>query len=83
MAMTAVGGAFDRPGEVTGWRCCGDRTVRGSLLQLGDHPEVGVCFRCVPVLARRQREIERRTRAAPLGWPLRRRVLLRLGWSRG
>jgi hypothetical protein len=64
---------------VTGYWCCGDRTVRGSLLRLGEHPEVGVCFRCVPMLARRKREIERRTRAAPVGWRFRRRVLFRLG----
>lgn len=54
----------------------------GSLLRLGEHPEVGVCFRCVKVLARRKRQIERQTRAAPTGWPLRRRVQWRLGFGR-
>jgi hypothetical protein len=49
---------------------------------LGAHPEVGVCFRCVRVLARRRREIERRTRAAPVGWPFWRRVLFRFGYNR-
>jgi len=82
MARTAVGGGFEEPAEVPGCWCCGDRMVRGSLLRLGEHPEVGVCFRCVPVLACRKREIERQTRAAPAGWPFRRRVLFRLGWSR-
>jgi hypothetical protein len=62
--------------------CCGDRTVRASLLRLGEHPEVGVCFRCVRVLARRKREIERRTRAAPADRPVWRRLMFRLGFSR-
>jgi hypothetical protein len=82
VAMTAIGGDFGRPSEVAGCWCCGDRTVRASLLCLGEHPEVGICFRCVRVLARRKREIERRTRAAPIGWPFWRRVLFRLGWNR-
>ena len=82
MAIAAVG--FDQvepPGDPGCW-CCGDRTVAASLLRLGDHPEVGVCFRCVKVLARRKRELERQTRAAPEGWPLWRRVQFRAGFGR-
>jgi hypothetical protein len=82
MAMTVVGGDSLVPPGPSGCWCCGDRTVRASLLRLGEHPEVGVCFRCVRVLARRKREVERRTRAAPAGWPFRRRVAYRLGWNR-
>ncbi|HET8617563.1 MAG TPA: hypothetical protein VFM27_01290 [Acidimicrobiales bacterium] len=82
MATTAVGGDFGGPDAVPGCWCCGDRTVRASLLRLGERPEVGVCFRCVGVLAGRKREIERRTRAAPAGWPIRRRALYRLGYNR-
>jgi hypothetical protein len=82
MAITAVGGDFDGPAGLSGCWCCGDRTVTASLVRLGDHPEVGVCFRCIPVLVRRKREIERRTRAAPVGWPFWRRVLFRLGYNR-
>ena len=81
MAMTAVGRDFGQP-AATGCWCCGDRTVTASLLRLGEHPEVGVCFRCVRVLARRKREMERRTRVASVGWPFWRRVLFRLGLNR-
>jgi hypothetical protein len=56
--------------------------VQASLLRLGDHPEVGVCFRCINSLARRKREIERHTRAAPATWPLWRRVQYRAGFGR-
>ena len=52
------------PPEPGCW-CCGDRTVRASLLQLDGHREVGVCFRCVDRLAKRKRAIERMTRHAP------------------
>lgn len=82
MAMTALGGDYQEPPAASGCWCCGDRTVRGSLLHLGDHPEVGVCFRCVKVLAKRRRQIERQTRAAPSGWPFWRRVSFRAGFSR-
>lgn len=74
MAMTAIGGDSVEPPAPAGCWCCGDPTVSGSVVRLGAHPEVGVCFRCVKVLARRKREIERRTRAAPTGWPLWRRA---------
>jgi hypothetical protein len=77
-AVTAVGGDVAGP---TGCWCCGDRTVRASLLRLSEHPEVGVCFRCVKVLAARKREIERRTRSAPAGWPRWRRMRFRLGFN--
>ena len=50
MVATAVGEDQLEP-PATGCWCCGDRTVRASLLRLGEHPEVGVCFRCVRVLA--------------------------------
>jgi hypothetical protein len=66
----------DRPGGDSGCWCCGDRTVPASLLRLSDHPEVGICPRCVRILARRRRELDRRTRAA-----LWRRVLFRLGFN--
>jgi hypothetical protein len=78
MTTTAVGAEFaDEPGC---W-CCGDRTVRVSLLRLDRHQEVGVCFRCVRQLARRKRAIERLTRHAPPG-PWWRRAQYRLGFNR-
>lgn len=77
---TAVGGDFaERP--PTGCWCCGDRTVSGSLLRLDEHPEVGVCFRCVRVLQKRKRKIQWMTRKAPPG-PWFRRVQYRLGFGR-
>ena len=80
---TAVGGDFREPERpVTGCWCCGDETVSGSLLRLVDHPEVGVCFRCVGRMSKRKREIERMTRRAPIGRPWWRRVLYRLGYNR-
>ena len=78
--QTQVGAEYVGPDA--GCWCCGDRTVRASLLQLGAHPEVGVCFRCVNHLRKRKREIERRTRSAPSYLPWRRRVLYRLGYDR-
>jgi len=81
MPMTAVGSDEMRPPDQPGCWCCGDRAVRASLLYLSDHPEVGVCFRCVKVLANRKRAIERATRRAPAE-PLRRRVLYRAGFGR-
>jgi len=80
--MTAVGREFPPPSGVSGCWCCGDRTVQASLLRLSEHPEVGVCFRCVKFLERREREIERQTRAAPIGWSFWKRVLFRLGFDR-
>jgi hypothetical protein len=78
----AVGTDSLEPEDPSGCWCCGDRTVQGSLLRLGDHPEVGVCFRCVKVLVQRRREIERRTRRAVLmDRPLWRRVQYRLGFG--
>lgn len=78
MTTTAVGAEFaDEPGC---W-CCGDRTVRASLLRLDRHHEVGVCFRCVRELGRRKRAIERMTRHAPPG-PWWRRAQFRLGFNR-
>lgn len=82
MAMTAVGADHLEPPGTPGCWCCGDRTVRASLLRLGEHPEVGVCFRCVKVLAQRKRDIERQARAAPAGWPLWRRAQFRAGFGR-
>lgn len=82
MAMTAIGFDELEPPSTPGCWCCGDETVQSSLLRLGDHPEVGVCFRCVRDLARRKRTIERRTRAATARWPLWRRVQFRVGFGR-
>jgi hypothetical protein len=82
MAVTAVGSDSVGPEGVPGCWCCGDRTVQTSLLRLGEHPEVGVCFSCVRVLARRKRAVERQTTAAPAGWPLWRRVQYRAGFGR-
>lgn len=82
MAVTAVGSDSGGPRGVPGFWCCGDRTVQASLLRLGEHREVGVCFRCVRVLARRKRAIERQTKAAPAEWPLWRRVQYRAGFGR-
>jgi hypothetical protein len=80
MARTAVNGDLSERPETGCW-CCGDPTVRASLLRLSAHPEVGVCFRCVKYLAKRRRAIERMTRAAPFG-PWRRRTQYRLGFGR-
>jgi hypothetical protein len=80
MSTTAVGDDyFDR--RATGCWCCGDRTVVASLLQLDEHREVGVCFRCVDVLAKRKRAIEHMTRKAPPG-PWWRRLQFRAGFNR-
>jgi len=81
MAMTAVDAGSDEPPATPGCWCCGDRTC-AEAVRLGEHPEVGVCFRCVRVLARRKRDIQRRTRAAPSAWPLWRRVQYRAGFGR-
>jgi hypothetical protein len=76
----AVGTDSLEPEGTPGCWCCGDRTVGGSLLRLGDHPEVGVCFRCVKVLAKRKRDIERQTRRAVVAdRPFWRRAQYRLG----
>lgn len=81
MIATAVGSdSLESPG-VPGCWCCGDRTVQASILLLGEHPEVGVCFRCIKVLARRKRALQRRTRSAPVGWPWWRRVRYRVGFG--
>jgi hypothetical protein len=78
----AVGTDSLEPHGPTGCWCCGDRTVRGSLLRLGDHPEVGVCFRCVKVLAKRKRELERQIRRALLAdRPFLRRMQYRTGFG--
>ena len=81
MAMATGIDSLQPPGSSSGCWCCGDRTVKASLLRLGEHPEVGVCFRCVRVLAKRKRAIERQTRSAPVGWPFWRRLLYRAGFS--
>jgi hypothetical protein len=82
MAMTAVGSDWLEPPGTTGCWCCGDNTVQASIVRLGDHPEVGVCFRCVDVLARRKRAIQRQSKAGPIDWPFRRRLLYRVGFGR-
>jgi hypothetical protein len=79
MAQTAIGALYEEPPSGGCW-CCGDLTVRGSLLRLQAHPEVGVCFRCVKDLGRRKRMIERATRAAPAG-PWWRRFQYRAGFG--
>lgn len=48
----------------------------------GRHYAVIYTRTCVRVLARRKPEIERRTRATPVGWRFWRRVLFRLGYNR-
>ena len=79
MTRTAVGGDdMERP--PAGCWCCGDHTVQASLLQLREHPEVGVCFQCVDSLAKRKRSIERMTRHAPPG-PWWRRAQYRAGFG--
>ena len=80
MDRTAVGGDFVEPPQSGCW-CCGDRLVIASLLRLDGHPEVGVCFRCVDRLAKRNRAIERMKRASPPG-PWWRRVQYRAGFGR-
>lgn len=81
MTAAAVGSDHLEPPTPGCW-CCGDRAVSRSLLRLGDHPEVGVCFRCVRVLAKRKRAIERSTRRAPSHWSLWRRAQFRAGFNR-
>ena len=66
MTQTAIGGMFEERPDPGCW-CCGDSTVRASLLRLRVHPEVAVCFRCVEDLAKRRRAMERASRAAPPG----------------
>lgn len=82
MAMTAIGFDELEPPNTPGCWCCGDPAVQASLLRLGEHPEVGVCCRCVRDLNRRKRTIERQTRTAPAGWPFWRRVQYRAGLGR-
>jgi hypothetical protein len=81
MAITAED-LRDRPDGVPGCWCCGDGTAPANLLRLSNHPEVGICTQCVRILARRRRELERRSGATPIGWPFWRRVLFRLGFNR-
>jgi hypothetical protein len=81
MAMTAVGSESLEPPTPPGCWCCGDDTVQASLVRLGDHPEVGVCFRCVRVLRKRMRAIERQTWRAPRQWSFWRRVQYRAGFG--
>jgi hypothetical protein len=73
--------ALDERDPIAGCWCCGTRPVAG-LLHLSEHPEVGVCFRCVTYLHKRKRELKRQAHAAPIGWPWWRRVLFRAGFSR-
>jgi hypothetical protein len=80
VAITAVGSDLVEPPDPGCW-CCGDRTVRASLLQLNAHREVGVCFRCVDQLNQRKRAIQRMTRRAPPG-PLWQRLRFRAGFNR-
>ena len=81
MTNVALAAEYEPPDPPDGCWCCGDLTVRGSLLRLGNHPEVGVCFKCVGWLAKREHAIERSTRRAPAG-PWWRRTLFRSGFSR-
>jgi hypothetical protein len=80
MTKTAIGGDDDERLPQPGCWCCGDRTVEGSLLRLEQHSEVGVCFECVKSLVKRQRSIQRMTRAAPPG-PWWRRLQYRAGFG--
>ena len=82
MATTAVGSDVVEPPGTPGCWCCGDRTVQASLVRLCEHPEVGVCSRCVKWLARRKHDIRRRNRPTLAGWPLWRRVRYRAGFGR-
>jgi hypothetical protein len=77
---TALGAAYIEPSQPGCW-CCGDPTVAASLLRLNEHPEVGVCFRCIRTLSQRKRAIQRMTRRAPPG-PWWRRAQYRAGFSR-
>ena len=80
MTRTALDGDYDEQPPQSGCWCCADRTVFGSLLRLEEHPEVGVCFRCVDALVKRKRKIQRMTRAAPPG-PWWRRLQYRAGFG--
>src|SRR5260370_38668248 len=50
---TAVG----ETGEGRCW-CCGRATPQEALVDLGDHPEVGICIECVHFLGRRARDYQ-------------------------
>ncbi len=43
--------------------CCGSIEDPGRLVQLGNHPEVGVCIRCAHSLSKWAREIDDQGRA--------------------
>jgi len=82
MVITALDTDGSPPAGPPGCWCCGDRTVQASLLRLEAHAEVGICFKCVRVLARRKRQIERRTRGLPPDRSLWQRVRYRAGFGR-
>jgi len=85
MALTAVGSDSLEPPGTTGCWCRGDCTVRASLVRLGEHPELGVCFPCVRVLVRHTRALRRRTlrtQTLPAGWSSWRRVRYCTGFGR-
>jgi hypothetical protein len=38
--------------------CCGQPRSEGTLVHLGNHPEVGICVSCVHFLRRRARDLQ-------------------------
>jgi hypothetical protein len=79
--MTAQG---QHDGLVECW-CCGTRESPGSVVHLGNHPEVAVCLRCAHFLhqqARGREDAARTSRAARARDGLRagRRLVIRRRW---
>jgi hypothetical protein len=76
----------DAPAEAVCW-CCGNPFPDQDLVRLGQHPEVGVCFRCARWLDRRA--VQRRDERRPtVGGHVRggvrgiREAVIRRGWHR-
>ena len=74
------------PNESTCW-CCGVIERPNRLVQLGNHPEVGLCLRCAHSVSKWAWEIEDRDRTGPAvrardGMRRLRRMVVRHGWHR-
>ncbi len=49
--------AVSETGESRCW-CCGQTAPEEALVRLGNHPEVGLCVKCVRFLGRRARDYQ-------------------------
>jgi hypothetical protein len=83
-AQQAYGGEDDGPVEC--W-CCGSAGPEGTVVRLGNHPEVAVCLRCARFLhlqARAREDAVRTSPAARARDALRagRRFVIQHGWHR-